>query len=161
MLNIRKAVADDHDSIWQIIEEVIAGGDTYVFSPGSDRRSMLGYWCGSDKHTYVAEMEGIIVGTFIIKDNFPDLGSHIANASYMTKPGAFGQGIGRKMAEFSYTEAKRLGYLAMQFNIVVKTNERAIKLWKNLGFEIIGEVPDAFNHREKGLINAYIMWKKL
>ncbi len=61
---------------------------------------MLDYWCGKDKHTYVAEINHEVVGTFIIKDNFPGLGSHIANASYMTQPGAFGKGIGRTMAEF-------------------------------------------------------------
>jgi ribosomal protein S18 acetylase RimI-like enzyme len=122
---------------------------------------MLDYWCGNDKHTYVAEINHEVVGTFIIKDNFPGLGSHVANASYMTKPGAFGKGIGRTMAEFSLTEAKRLGYRAMQFNIVVKTNDRAIRLWQKLGFEIKGEIPDAFKHSEKGYTDAYIMWKRL
>ena len=122
---------------------------------------MIGYWCGSDKHTYVAEIDQKVVGTFVIKDNFPGLGSHVANASYMTKPGVFGKGIGRSMAEFSLIEAKHLGYLAMQFNMVVKHNERAIQLWKKLGFEIKGEIPDAFNHLEKGYLDAYIMWRKL
>lgn len=55
----------------------------------------------------------------------------------------------------------RLGYKAMQFNIVVKSNERAVQLWKNLGFTIIGEIPEAFNHKQNGLTNAYIMYCKL
>ncbi len=160
-VQIRKARSSDFDSIWVIIKEVIALGDTYVFAPDSDRTSMLDYWCGSDKHTYVAVIENEVVGTFIIKDNFPGLGSHVANASYMTLPGAFGKGIGRSMAEFSLTEVKRLGYLAMQFNIVVKSNERAIRLWQKLGFEIKGEIPEAFNHLEKGYTDVYIMWRKL
>ena len=94
-IQIRKAELSDYDAIWNIIEQVIAGGDTYVFAPDSDRTTMLDYWCGSDKQTYLAEIEHEVVGTFIIKDNFPGLGSHVANASYMTKPGAFGKGIGR------------------------------------------------------------------
>jgi len=49
----------------------------------------------------------------------------------------------------------------MQFNFVVKSNEVAVKLWLNLGFEIIGEIPKAFNHIENGLTNAYIMYRKL
>ena len=89
----------------------------------------------------MAEINHEVVGTFIIKDNFPGLGSHVANASYMTLPVAFGKGIGRSMAEFSLTEAKHLGYRAMQFNIVVKTNDRAIRLWQKLGFEIKAEIP--------------------
>lgn len=161
MIHIRAAEEKDHDSIWRIIQEVISTGDTYVFNPGSTRGQMLDYWCGTDKHTYVAEIDGNVVGTFIIKDNQPDLGSHVANASYMTLPSVFGKGIGRAMGEFSLNEAKRLGYRSMQFNIVVTTNERAIGLWKKLGFKIIGEIPEAFCDRTKGYVNAFIMWRKL
>jgi len=161
MIHIRKAEPEDYDSIWQIIQEVIAGGDTCVFDPDSSREEMLQYWCSQDKHCYVAIIENIIVGTFFIKDNFPGLGSHVANASYMTLPSAFGKGIGRSMGEFSISEAKQLGYKAMQFNIVVKTNERAIRLWQKLGFEIKGEIPEAFNHQTEGYVDACIMWRKL
>lgn len=161
MLEIRKATTEDKDQIWEIIEQVISGGDTYVFDPSSGKEKMLAYWCGPDKHVYVAVLNGRIAGTFFIKDNQPDLGSHIANAGYMTLPSAAGQGIGKATGEFSLIEAKRLGYHAMQFNIVVKSNERAIKLWEKLGFKIIGEIPEAFNHKEKGLVNAYIMYRKL
>ena len=79
----------------------------------------------------------------------------------MTLPSAFGKGIGSTMGEFSINEAKRLGYRAMQFNIVVNTNERAIRLWQKLGFEIKGEIPEAFNHQTMGYVDASIMWRKL
>ena len=161
MVEIRKAVEEDNDQIWDIIKEVISKGDTYTFSPDSSKEEMISYWFGRDKHTYVAIDEKIIVGTFIIKNNQPGLGSHIANASYMVSEKSSGKGIGKLMGEFSLKEAKRVGYLAMQFNIVVKSNTRAIALWKLLGFDIIGEIPDAFNHKEKGLTNAYIMYRKL
>lgn len=161
MIEIRKAMPSDADRIWDIIKEVIATGDTYVFNPDSSRENMLAYWCSQDKHTYVALLNGEIVGTFVIKNNQPDLGAHIANASYMTSRPASGQGIGKAMGEFSLEEAKRLGYKAMQFNIVVKTNDRAIRLWERLGFNIIGEIPGAFNHKTDGFTNAYIMHRKL
>jgi ribosomal protein S18 acetylase RimI-like enzyme len=161
MITIRKACPEDYSAIWNIIQPVISTGDTYVFAPDSDRKDMLNYWCGGDKHTYVALFNKEIAGTFIIKANFPDLGSHVANASYMTHPDFSGKGIGRTMAEFSLLEAKQLGYKAMQFNIVVKSNKRAINLWEKLGFEIIGEIPEAFNHSKLGLTSALIMWKKL
>ena len=96
-MNIRKANATDADQIWDIIKAVIAQGDTYTFDPNSSKEQMLSYWMNPDKHTYVAEIHKDIVGTFIIKDNQPGLGSHIANAGYMTHPSVFGQGIGRKM----------------------------------------------------------------
>jgi ribosomal protein S18 acetylase RimI-like enzyme len=116
---------------------------------------------GSDNFAPSGGLSGKIVGTFFLKDNQPDLGSHIANAGYMVSPQAKGKGVGRAMAEFSLEEARRLGYRAMQFNFVVKTNEMAVRLWLALGFEIIGEIPEAFNHAEKGLANAYIMYRQL
>lgn len=161
MIEIRKATIDDYDAIWEIIREVISTGDTYVFAPASSKEKMLAYWFGQDKHTYVATLNNKVAGTFIIRDNQPDLGSHIANASYMTLPIASGQGIGKKMGKFSLEEAKRLGYKAMQFNIVVKSNERAVRLWQSLGFNIIGEIPEAFNHKQNGLTSAYIMHRKI
>ena len=161
MTEIRNANAEDCDQIWEIIKEVISKGDTYVFDPYSSKETMLNYWYGRDRHTYVAIDEEKIVGTFMIRDNQPGLGAHVANGSYMVSQAASGKGIGKKMGEFSLAEARRLGYKAMQFNIVIKSNVRAVHLWQNLGFKIIGEIPDAFNHKQNGLTNAYIMYRKL
>ena len=171
MITIREYREEDKEQIWEIIKSVISTGDTYVFAPDSPKEKMLEYWCGADRRTYIAVLSESsaafgksnekIVGTFFIKENQPDLGAHIANAGYMVAPGARGKSIGRKMCEFSIEEARRLGFLAMQFNFVVKSNENAMKLWQSLGFEIIGEIPDAFQHAEKGLTNALIMYRKL
>jgi len=161
MLHIRKATPADQEAIWEIIRDVIATGDTYVFDPTSPKEKMLAYWCAAHNHVYVAVHNHRITGTFIMRDNQPDLGSHIANAGYMVSPQAAGLGIGKAMATFSLEEAKQLGYKAMQFNIVVKTNERAVRLWQHLGFSIIGEIPEAFRHRVHGFTNAYIMYRKL
>ena len=161
MIEIRNANAEDNDQIWEIIKEVISKGDTYTFDPNSSKETMLNYWFGPDRDTYVATDKGKIVGTFLIRPNQPGLGAHVANGAYMVRESASGKGIGKKMGEFSLVEAKRLGYTAMQFNIVIKSNTRAVHLWQSLGFEIIGEIPDAFNHKENGLTNAYIMYRRL
>ena len=160
-LDIRNAAAGDHDAIWEIMEYVIAQGDTLVFAPGAPRASMLDFWAGNGRHTYVADINGKVLGTYFIKANQPDLGSHIANAGYMTHPEARGQGIGYQMGLHSLQEARQLGFHAMQFNIVIKSNEGAVRLWQKLGFDIIGEIPDAFQHQKLGLTNAYIMYQKL
>lgn len=161
MIEIRKATENDKDEVWGIIKEVLASGDTYTFAPDSPKEKMLAFWFGADKKTYVGVWENEIVGTFFIKENQPDLGSHVANAGYMVSSEAKGKGIGRKMAEFSLDEARKLGFTAMQFNFVVKSNENAVGLWQSLGFEIIGEIPEAFQHKELGLTNALIMYRKL
>jgi len=161
MICIRKYREEDKEQIWKIIEHVISQGDSFTFAPDTPREPALEDWCSPEKETFVAIFEGEIVGTFYVKANQIGLGSHIANGSYMVSPEARGKGVGRKMGEFSIEEVKRLGFSAMQFNFVVKSNERAVKLWKSLGFEIIGEIPEAFRHIENGLTNAFIMYRKL
>ncbi len=160
-MHIRKALFEDYPSIWEIIKEVITGGDTYTFDPESTKEEMIDYWCAADKHTYVAVGDNRVVGTFFIKANQPGLGSHVANAGYMVTKSQYHKGVGRSMCAFSMDEARRMGFSAMQFNFVVKSNSRAVQLWQQMGFSIIGEIPDAFNHKQLGLTNAYIMYQKL
>jgi len=161
MIEIRKAVDADKPAVWQIIKAVIAGDDTYVFPSNTPEDEMIAYWFSREKYNYVALADGKVVGTFWIKANQPGLGSHVANAAYMVSPDAGGRGIGRLMAEFSLKEARMLGFTAMQFNFVVKSNTVAVKVWQSVGFEIIGEIPDAFDHHREGFTNAYIMYRKL
>ncbi len=161
MFEIRKYTEADKEQIWEIIKFVISAGNSFTLSPNSAREEMLADWCSPEKHIYVAVSENKVVATFYIKANQPGLGSHVANGSYMVAPEARGKGIGRKIGAFSIAEAKRLGFRAMQFNFVVKSNEKAVRLWQSLGFEIIGEIPEAFRHIENGLTNAYIMYRKL
>jgi L-amino acid N-acyltransferase YncA len=160
-LNIRIAEQNDTDALWEIIHEVIKTGDTWIFHPNSSKEKMLEYFFDKKKHLYVAEIESKIVGTFFLTENQKDLGNHIANAGYMVHPNLQIKGIGRRMGEFSLVEAKQLGFKALQFNFVVKSNEKAVCLWQSLGFEIIGEIPEAFQHTTLGLVNAYIMYKTL
>ncbi len=161
MIHIRKSVATDAEYIWGILEPIIKEGDAFTYSPSSSKAEMLAYWLAENKHTYTALIDKQVVGTFFIQDNQPGLGSHVANAGYATSPNFYGRGIARQMCQFSLEEARRLGYLAMQFNIVVKTNTRAVALWQQMGFNIIGEIPEAFQHQKLGLVNAYIMYQKL
>jgi ribosomal protein S18 acetylase RimI-like enzyme len=161
MIEIRSANDSDKPAVWRIIRAVISTGDTYVFDSDTPQDEMINYWFAPDKYVYIAEDARAIVGTFWLKANQPGLGSHVCNAAYMVAPDAAGKGIGRRMAEFSLEEAKRLGFTAMQFNFVVKSNTAAVRLWQSIGMEIIGEIPDAFDHRENGMTNAYIMYKKL
>ena len=161
MIDIRSATDSDKPAIWEIIRDIIATGDTYVFAPDSSEEDMIAYWFAPEKYVYVAQDDGKVVGTFWLKANQPGLGSHVCNAAYMVGPSNAGKGIGRNMAEFSLDEARRLGFTAMQFNFVVASNVGAVKLWQSIGMEIIGEIPDAFDHKRDGLTNAYIMYRKL
>ena len=161
MLTIRPATDADHDAIWKIFHAVVSSGDTYTIDPDISRADAFAYWFREDTRTYVAELDGHIAGTYTLRPNRGGPGRHVSNASFMVDPAAQGKGVGRAMAEHCLEEARRLGYRAMQFNVVVSTNERAVRLWQLLGFEIVGTLPRAFQHPEKGFVDAYVMFREL
>lgn len=160
-MTIRPATDADHDAIWKIFHEVVATGDTYAIDPNISRKEALEYWFGKNTHVYVTESGGRSVGTYILRPNQSGGGSHVANAAFMVAPHTRGQGVGRAMGEHCLSEARRLGFCAMQFNFVISTNKSAIHLWNELGFKIAGGLPGAFRHPEKGDVDVYVMYRSL
>lgn len=160
-MNIRHATEGDFAAMWAIFQGVIASGTTYVFDPGTSAEDAHAYWFGPGVSSYVIERDGCVIGMYKLVANRRDLGSHVANASYMVDPARQGAGAGRAMGLHSLGEARRAGFLAMQFNFVVSTNEAAVRLWKSLGFSIVGVLPGAFRHRELGYVDAYVMHRFL
>ena len=161
MMEIRRALEADFEGIWEIFHEVVQGGDTYLYDPDTTKEQAYAIWMSKGLTTYVAVLDGQIVGTYILKPNHPGLGSHVANAGYMVKRGASGNGIGAALCEHSMEEARRQGFQAMQFNMVVSTNERAVALWQRMGFKIVGTLPKVFRHSRLGLVDAYVMHRPL
>ena len=161
MIIIRKAEEADFEQIWTILQEVFQKGDTYAFSPDITREEVFHIWMEIPLNTYVATENELIVGTYYLKPNQPSLGSHVCNVGYAVSSFVRGKGIGRLMCEHSLNEAKAHGFKAMQYNCVVSTNHIAIELWKKCGFEIVGTLPKAFNHKEKGLVDAFVMYQWL
>jgi len=161
MVEIRRATEDDWPQMWEIFRAVIAGGDTYVFGPETPEADGHAYWFGPSIRSFVALDGPALLGMYKIIANQRDLGSHVANASFMVSLGAQGRGIGRTMGLAALDQARDLGFTAMQFNFVVSTNEPAVKLWRSLGFEIVGTLPKAFRHRTLGLVDAYVMYRFL
>ena len=157
----RIATHEDEEALWGILEPMVRQGGTYVFSLDKTRESMMDYWMGADKATFVVEKEGIVLGTFYLKANQEGLGYHICNAGFVVSRDAEGQGVGRWMGEYAQAAAKSRGFLAMQFNFVIQSNQKAVHLWKSLGFSVIGEIPEAYRHPELGLVPALIFHKKL
>ena len=148
-------------AIWAIIEPVLLAGETYALPRDMKQSQAISYWCGNDRETFVAEEDGHVVGTYYLRANQLGGGDHVANCGYITSKDASGRGIARKMCEHSLERAKASGFRAMQFNLVVSTNERAVRLWQSLGFTIVGSLPGAFAHPEKGDVDAFVMFRKL
>jgi L-amino acid N-acyltransferase YncA len=160
-MEIRRATETDFIAIWPIFHAVVASGTSYVFAPDTNRQGAFDYWFSAGAHTYVAQEAGQIVGMYKLTANQRDLGSHVANASFMVDPNRGGHGVGKAMGLHCLSEARRAGFAAMQFNFVVSTNDAAVALWKKLGFEIVGTLPKAFAHQQLGLVDAYVMYRFL
>jgi L-amino acid N-acyltransferase YncA len=160
-IKIRSATTKDRDAVWKIFHQIVAAGDTYALDPKMSCEEALAYWFRSDTRTYVAENDERAVGTYILKANQLGPGSHVANAAFMVASDAQGCGVGRAMAEHCLSEAGRFGFRAMQFNFVVSTNTSAIHLWKHLDFQVVGTLPGAFRHPQKGYVDVYVMYRSL
>ena len=161
MTSIRPATADDSTRLWDIIRAVVRAGDTYTLEPNISREDALAYWLQPSHRCFVAERDASAVGTYILKANQPGQGAHVANAAFMVSPDARGLGVGRAMGEHALAEARRVGFRAMQFNFVVSTNEPAVRLWRELGFRVVGTLPGAFRHPSSGYVDVYVMFRTL
>ncbi len=158
---IRPAQSRDHDALWRILEPVIRAGTSYTLPTDLSREEALRYWFSDEHEVFVAEEQGAIVGTYFLQANRPGGGSHVANCGYITASTATGRGVASAMCEHSMVHARGRGFQAMQFNFVVRSNDRAVRLWQKLGFRIVGQLPKAFLHPERGYVDAYIMFREL
>ncbi len=158
---IRPAVAADDDAIWAILEPTFRAGETYPVPRDIHRADALAYWRTPDHAVFVAEADGLIVGTYYLRANQRGGGAHVANCGYVVAPKATGRGIARAMCEHSLAKARARGFVAMQFNFVVSTNARAVRLWQDNGFTVVGRLPNAFRHPGLGLVDAFVMTRVL
>lgn len=160
-MRIRPAADTDKDAIWAILKPVIREGETYAVPRTWDRTRALAYWFDSERTVFVAEDEGRILGTYVIRANREGGGAHVANCGYMTAPAARGRGVAQAMCAHSLAVARDRKFKAMQFNFVVSTNERAVAAWKHMGFAVVGTLPGAFDHPRLGLVDAFVMYQTL
>ncbi len=158
---VRPAEDRDADAIWNILEPVLRAGETYPLPHDMTREAALAYWRAPTHEVFVMEENCAVVGTYYLRANQMAGGSHVANCGYMTAQQASGRGVARAMCQHSLEHAKKRGFSAMQFNFVVSTNERAMRLWQSLGFNIAGRLPAAFKHPELGFVDALVMFRML
>ena len=161
MTDIRPARSEDWPGLWEIFRLVVEKGDTYPYAMNTDEEEARRLWLDVPMATYAAADGDRVLGTYILKPNQPALGAHVCNAGYMVHPDARGRGLGRALCAHSLDEARKLGFTAMQYNLVVVTNAGAIRLWTEMGFETVGVLAKSFRHGEKGLVDALIMYREL
>lgn len=160
-MDIRRAQPGDAPAIAGIILPVFREGSTYAIDPGIGEADALAYWLAPDRETFVAVDDGVVVGTYFLRANQAGGGQHVCNCGYVTAAAASGRGVARAMCLHSLGHARSRGYRAMQFNFVVATNGRAVRLWQSLGFAVVGRLPGAFRHPREGYVDALVMHQSL
>jgi len=164
LIRLRPARPEDSEALWSMLEPVIRAGETYALPRDLSRDKALHFWLGPGHEVFVAfdpETPASLLGTYFLRANQQGGGSHVANCGYITARQAEGQGVARAMLAHSLEYAKTRGFLAMQFNFVVASNERAVRLWQSAGFETAGRLPGAFRHPLLGMTDALVMFRAL
>jgi ribosomal protein S18 acetylase RimI-like enzyme len=160
-MEIRPAHEDDRAAIWRILEPILRAGETYALPRDLSAADALAYWFAPGHEVFVAVDGGDVFGTYYLHPNQPGGGAHVCNCGYMTAPAASGRGVARAMCAHSLAHARQRGYRAMQYNLVVSSNQRAVRLWQSFGFEVVGRLPEAFAHPQLGFIDALVMYRML
>jgi ribosomal protein S18 acetylase RimI-like enzyme len=160
-MNIREATSQDDDAIWRVIEPTFRAGETYPLPRDISRADALAYWRNTGHEVFVAQDSAEIIGTYYLRANQRGGGAHVCNCGYIVWPAAMDRGVARAMCAHSLEHAKARGFTAMQFNFVISSNQRAVRLWQSLGFEIVGMLPGAFEHPTEGSVAALVMFRRL
>jgi len=158
---IRPATPADDDALWAILQPVFRAGETYPIARDISRAEALAYWRSPGHAVFVAVVEDAVVGTYYLRANNRGGGGHVANCGFMTAGHVSGRGVATSMCTHALAEARRRGFSAMQFNFVIASNHRAVRLWQACGFSIVGTLPGAFKHPVKGAVDAYVMYRML
>lgn len=158
---LRPASAADRPAIWHVIASTFRAGETYPIPRDISEADALAYWFSPGHEVFVMEENDDILGTYYLRANNRGGGAHVSNCGYIVAQSAMGRGIARAMCAHSLDQARQRGFRAMQFNFVISTNTRAVKLWQHCGFEICGVLPNAFDHPVHGMVDALIMYQRL
>jgi len=160
---IRPATDDDWTALWPIVEAVVREGETYVYPLDLTSEQAREIWMERAPGATVVAVgaDGTLLGTAKMGPNRPGHGDHVGTASFMVSPAARGLGVGRALGEHVVAWHREQGYRGIQFNAVVASNEVAVRLWRALGFELVGTVPGAFRSPAHGYVGLHVMYLPL
>jgi ribosomal protein S18 acetylase RimI-like enzyme len=161
LLTIRPALNADAESIWRVLRPILRAGESYALPRQWGQAEALTYWYSAHHEVFVAEGEEGVNGTYYMRANQLGGGAHVANCGYMSALDCTGRGIATAMCRHSLKHAAARGFRAMQFNCVVSTNERAVRLWRRLGFEVVGTIPAGFEHPSLGFVDTLVMHRAI
>jgi GNAT superfamily N-acetyltransferase len=156
-VSIRVATEDDWAAIWPFWQQIVEAGETYAYPLGATSEQARGWWFDGSHVVVLVDDDGAVLGSAKMGPNRPGRGAHVGTASFMVDSAARGRGVGRRLGAYCVQWHRDEGFAAIQFNAVVETNTAAVRLWQDLGFTIIGTVPQAFDSATHGRVGLHVM----
>ncbi len=144
---IREFEDKDLNSMIDIWNEIVEEGIAFPQEDALDISSGKEFF-ESQSYTAVAELDGEVVGLYILHPNNVGRCGHICNASYAVSSKLRGQHIGEKLVLDCLDQGKKHGFKVLQFNAVVESNTHARHLYERLGFVQLGTIPGGFRMKD-------------
>lgn len=133
-------------AIWnEVVEEGIAFPQEECLSQEEARAFFASQ---SRSAVAVRESDGAVLGLYILHPNNVGRCGHLCNASYAVASESRGLRIGEKLVRDCIASAPAFGFRVLQFNAVVRTNNRARRLYEKLGFTQLGVIPGGFRMKD-------------
>lgn len=151
----------DEEALYEIFREVVDSGSQFPYECSSMEEFHQQFFTPQGQVYVCHSLDGKVIGGFYLRANFSGRSSHIANAAYMIRNTYRSQGLGSLLIKSSLHLAKALGFQAMQFNMVLSQNTRAVKLYERLGFSVVGIIPQGVRNPSGNYQDGFVMHRKL
>jgi GNAT superfamily N-acetyltransferase len=109
-----------HDEVFAAFARIVEDREGFPQEPPLSRRDFDDYWLAHTSTVMVARSASELAGAYYLRRNFVGRAAHVANGGYFVVARFRGSGLGRRLVLHSLDEAKRLGFDAMQFNLVLR-----------------------------------------
>ncbi|GAA4685465.1 GNAT family N-acetyltransferase [Nocardioides nanhaiensis] len=162
-ISVRPATDADWPCIWPIILEIAASQDTFAMEATPSECAMRASWMTQPPGRVVVAIDivGQVLGTANMYANRPNQGSHVASGSLMVAAPARARGVGRALVRDMVAWATGYGFRGIQFNAVVASNQRAVRLYESESFRVVGAAPGGFLHPTLGFVDLLVLWRDL
>jgi len=165
---IRKPTIEDAEALIAVM--TIADTETLFLArnPGEfsatvdqEKKKIESVLSDNDAEWFVAEYENKVIGQCsvgLVRRSARY--RHRAEVAFVILQDYCNLGIGGKMMEECISWCRKMGVMQMELD-VVKNNEKALKMYKDFGFEIIGIREHALRYQDGSYADEYLMVKKL